>query len=395
MTRRAVFHWRSVILGLLLLLVWVLSGCQALGSSPSQVTLDLTPFLPPEWTPVGALQEINIDQDATVEYLMLYTYDQSGGVGPVGAMILDPQTETIVTEGGGLARGRPTGFPNPYAVLPNYWSGAGQGFIAAPGQQDSIAVHQVAYVPITEGDQPVRPDTLILRGGNNYLTFAWWKNVIDGYGVSQIYAPGGFEGIDWTTWQDQPAPIFSITASAPLNNRSLFCRKTRYDLAEPVEIDPLAYRQAIHYLAGDLGLHFCHGSPAHPFYPEGVVLAYLTDASKRSALLVDALRNDPTAQAQFAQVINPNEIVLVDDVKGYPDIPVSDQLQTTVCAEVVLKRIDDPTQTEKRWLLFTLQHQPPQLDPPTPDRLFIATVNAIPAPAEGVELNCSQIIDNP
>jgi hypothetical protein len=319
----------------------------------------------------------------------------------VGALVLDPQTETVVSADGEPARNRPTSFPNPYAVLPSYWQGAGQGFIAAPGLQDSIAVHQVAYVSVAEGDQPARPDTLILRGANNYLTFAWWKNVIDGYGVSQIYAPGGFEGIDWATWQSQPEPIFSITGSAPLNNRSLFCRKTRYDLAEPAAIDPLAYRQAIHYLAVDLGLYFCQGSPAHPFYPEGVVLAYLTDASKRIALLVDALRNDPAAQTQFTQIINPDDVVLVDDVKGYADIPVSfvdstaadAQLQTTVCAEVVLERAADPTQTEKRWLLFTLQHQPPQLDPPTPDRLFIANVNAIPAPGEGVELNCSQIIN--
>jgi hypothetical protein len=88
----------------------------------------------------------------------------------------------------------------------------------------------------------------------------------------------------------------------------------------------------------------------------------------------------------------------VDDVLGYEHIPVPavdtalpvPQPLTTVCAQVVL---DNGGQPERRWLLFTLEHQPPLLDPPTPNRLYIANVNAIPAPSEGPGLRCTQLID--
>lgn len=394
---------RSLSYGLIgvLLLAALLSGCLRASARSSQVTLDLAPFLPPEWTPLGDLQPIDIDQDDTLEYLMLYTYDQSSEAGPVGALILDPQAETIVTESGDRALSRPASFPNPYALLPSYWQGAGQGFIADPNQADAITTHQVVYVSVMEGGQPAKPDTLILRGGNTYLTFVWWKNVVDGYGVTQLYASGGFEGVNWDTWAKAPQPLYSITASAPLHDRNLFCRKTRYDLTEPGIINPLAYRQAIEYSATDLGLYFCFGIPAHPFYPEGVVLAYLTDPSRRQELVVDTLRNNPNAQAEWAQGFNPNNVVRVDDVLGYPDIPVvrsgltepPTSLNTTVCAEVIVTRSGDTPQSEKRWLLFTLQHQPPHLDPPTPDRLLIVNVEPILASTAEDGVNCRKILE--
>jgi hypothetical protein len=243
---------------------------------------------------------------------------------------------------------------------------------------------------------------LILRGGNQYLTFSWWKNVVDGYGVSQIFAPGWFEGIDWTLWQRTPQPITSIVTVAPLNNRSLFCHKTRYDLVTSEAADISAYQQPILFAATDLGIHFCYGSPAHPFYPEGVVLAYLLDARNRTTLLIDPLHGEE-AQTRLDQIFNPDALVRVEDVLGYRDIPVPEAssavtgapLTTSVCARIALRQSEDETQLEKRWLLFILQHQPPRQDTPTPDRLYIANVNTVPAPAHGVALECSQIINQP
>ena len=379
----------------------LLAGCLNWGGRAGSVSLDLTPFLPAEWQALGALQEINIDDDEGVEYLMLFTYDQSSGGGPVGALILDPQAEAIVTETGQRVAGRPAIFPNPYPILPSYWRGAGQGFIAAPNQRDAVAVNQVAYRGAGSGSQTLKPDTLILRGGNNYLTFVWWRNVFDGYGVAQLFAPGGFEGIDWAQWQREPAPILSIVGVAPRNDRSLLCHKTRYDLADPIEPDPRAYRQPIRFGATDLGIFFCYGPSTHPFYPEGVVLAYLRHPEQRAALLLAGSGNPQADETPMAEVAGLDALVRVDDVVGYQDIPLAvldaaasaNRSRTTVCAQVVTQPGGENAPLQHRRLLFALEHRPPQLDPSTPDRLYIATVEDITAQTGGAEVTCRQLIE--
>jgi hypothetical protein len=386
-----------------MLTTWLLSGCQGLGAQPTNVPLNLTAFLPPEWQPVGELYEIDVDEDAVTEYLLLYTYDQTNGSGPVGALIFDPQVEAVVGDGGRLVTGRPAGSPNPYAILPNYWGGAGQGFIAAPSQKESVTVRQVAHQPILSVEQAPKPDVLVLRGGNNYLTFVWWKNVVEGYGVTQLHAPGWFAGIDWAAWDALPQPIQTIVGLEPANDRSQICHQTQHTLVEipAEELEQGVFRQAIRYRASDLGIAFCFGSPAHPFYPEGVVLAYLTDGGKREQMLLDTVRNDAAERARLTDLFNPDLLVRVDEVLGYPTIPltVADALRganavrTTVCAQLLLRQSADSTEVEPRWLLFTLEHRPPQLQPPTPDRLYIANINAIPTPAEGVGVRCRDMID--
>lgn len=400
---------RSVCLALpqLIILVTImllLSSCARLRRAPAGVALDLTAFLPPEWQAVGALQEINIDGDTAVEYLLLYTYDSvpGGTAGPVGALILDPQTEAVMADANRSILVRPTGFPNPYAVLPSYWKGAGQGFIAPPDQAGNINVQQVPYV--TSGDPTQAPlaDTLVIRGGPSYLTFVWWKNAIDGYGVTQLYAPGGFEGVDWNAWQQAPQRLDTVIGVQPLNNRSLFCRKTSYTRLElaPESRSPADYRPLIQYQANDQGLSFCFGAPTHPFYPEGVVLAYLQDTSKRLNLLTPALQNDADGQARLNAVLDQVTLLRVDEVSSYQDIPVSlydaanpqAALTTTACAQVLVQPSPEGASPEQRWLLFTLQHQPPQLDPATSDLLRVAGISVLPAPVSGATLSCAELL---
>jgi hypothetical protein len=389
-------HW-SVRVAFFVISLALLSGCGLLANRSGQVALDLTAFLPSEWQPVGTLREINIDDDAAVEYLMLYRYDQVNGSGPIGALILDPQAETIVSDSGERVVGRPASFPNPYAILPNYWRGSGQGFIAAPGQENQITVQAVTYAGATIGDLLPQPDTLILRGGNQYLTFVWWRNIVDGYGVTQLYAPGGFEEVDWTAWQRAPGPILSIVATTPRYDRSLFCHKTRYTLADPTAAENDVYRQPIRYLPTDLGIFFCSGPPTHPFYPEGVVLAFLRYPERRQAMLAPSLQTDADEQGRLLERSGVEHLVRVDEVLGYPEIAVTAQAvepKTTVCAQVVVNPAGEFLE-EHRWLLFTLQHEPPHLEPPTPDRLYIASVDVIPTPATGVNLRCDQLISVP
>lgn len=378
----------------------LLGGCLPVWSRPAELTVDLTDFLPPDWQPVGQLQLINIDDDEASEYLMLYTYDHSAGVGPVGALILDPQSEVVVTDDNERLAIRPSSFLNPYPILPNYWTGSGQGFIAAPEQRDAVVVAQVTYTGVGFDAAATRPDLLILRGGDTYLTFVWWRGVTEGYGVAQLYAPGGFEGIDWPAWQQAPAPILSIVGVTPLHDRNLFCRKTRHTVADPEAVESNAYRQAIRYSETDLGLHFCYGPPDHPFYPEGVVLAYLLHPDHRLPLSTPALREDPARQTSISQLIGLDILDRVEEVLSYPTVPVRELEGSSptlerimpVCAHIVVRPEGETGPPEARWLLFELDHQPPLAEPSTPHRLFVRNVLSIPASPGVVGLSCRQIL---
>jgi hypothetical protein len=359
------------------------------------VTLDLATFLPQGWKPLGELQPININGDNTTEYLLTFTYDPVANStdGPIGALIYNPETEAVVADPNTVALVRPAGFLNLHAILPSYWDGKGQGFVGAPGQ--TVTAYQVAYrQPLTD-TQTVLPDTLVLLGGNSYLTFVWWKNPVDGYGVSQLYAPGGFEGVDWVAWQKKPTALTSLVGRVPLNNRSLFCRKTRYDLlTTPADPNPPADNlPGIGFQPTDLGLAFCFGIPEHPFYSEGVVLAYLLDASRRTTWLDPALQETPAAFAPLADLLANNQVVRVDDVQSYPTMGPKklesspEPLYTTVCAAVQVSTDQEKAQTEQRLFLFRLEHTPPALNPARPDRLFIHNIQALDAPA-GVQQRC-------
>ena len=100
---------------------------------------------------------------------------------------------------------QPFGYYKPYRLLPSYWAytfggGMGQGFVAPPGQGASVVP---VVVTADGGNGP--PVELVLRGGTTHLTFVWWKNQAEGYGVTQLYAPGGFEGINWDNWARPPS----------------------------------------------------------------------------------------------------------------------------------------------------------------------------------------------
>ena len=258
---------------------------------------------------------------------------------------------------------------------------------------------------------------------NNYLTFVWWQNPDVGYGITQLYAPGGFESapqqpFNWAGWEDAPQPIKEIIAVQPLHDRNLLCRRIRHQLVAPSAAELAQADQPINvitYLAQDLGLQFCNGIPAAPFYPEGVLLAYLLTG--RSDLLDLAGPAAQTPEA-FAQLIDRDALIRVEDLAAYRTLTPNPTLGgagriTTACAEITMRiangeslvsretitnslpaSADTSTgassPVERRWLLFTLRHQPPQLNPPTADQLLITNVNALAAPQDGVALNCHQ-----
>jgi hypothetical protein len=320
---------------------------------------------------------------------------------------------------------QPFGYYKPYRLFPSTWfftfgnpAQVGHGFVAAPADAQKIVVTQIDYgnrppataTPDVMGATPA-PATaamtsttapmgeLLLAGGNTLLTFVWWKNPLEGYGVTQVTAAGGWQGIDWEAWQKNPRVIESFSGLAPLDDyraRSLLCRVTAYARAGAAP--------AIEYSPRDMGIQFCSATiPAGPYYPEGVVAAYLLwggagahaqdDEAQAALLAPEANRAQVEAEAAGGRL--PQE--RLNDLVTYPTVPVTAQgllsegpaPTTTVCVE--LAELADARL--RRWLLFTLQYQPPNLQTNQADRWAILGATLAPGPvAEHDGSYCAELL---
>ncbi len=422
---------RGLVLLCLAGIALLMSACLRTADEPVTAALPLNENLPTSWTPLGDVQGINIDGDAPTEYLLFFTYDSNNG--PVGAVIYNTETADSSTDSENASSRLSTSFI-PYSILPSYRPGTGQGFIAEPGQRNAIGVYPVTFQragatnPAEQASLPA--DALAILGGNNYLTWVWWQAQQDSYGVTQLYSAGNFEAalfqpFDWETWQAAPTPIRDIIAVYPLHDRSLLCRRQRHLLVAPTEAALAAGTSfdRIEYRAVDLGLNFCNGAPATPFYPEAVVLTYLLNGA---ATLWDQQALDATTIARFETLVARTAILRIDDLASYKTIPgtgttagggaLVTAAHTTVCAQLLLPAefadantpkvalsdvMADATSSgapptdeagqplySRRWLLFTLRHEQPHREPATPDQLYLTNVEVLPVPETGVAVDC-------
>jgi len=426
--------YRPSLLPLLVASLLLLGGCLQERQEEVTAALPLNENLPPSWTPLNDVLPVNIDGDDAREYLLYFTYDGSNG--PVGAVIYNTETDEEPVSDEPAAGRLSTSFI-PYAVLPSYQPGAGQGFIAEPGQQNAIGTFPVAFHEslTTDTEAGVVPDALAILGGTNYLTWVWWQPQRDSYGVTQLHAADRFETpalepFNWETWRETPEPIRDIVTVHPLYDRNRICRRRRHRMVAPAETLPSGEPlNQILYQAFDLGMSFCRGVPEQPFYPEGVVLAYLSTGEP--SLWDQARLAEATLQQQLDLVAQP-QIIRVDDLAGYKTIPGTERTsgngvdqsskpaETKVCVELIMPadftgeklqtvmlddvlpgaalgadvlQGDSSNQFVRRWLLFTLYHEPPHREPATADRLYIHNVQALPVlPANGA-VDCRQRLE--
>jgi hypothetical protein len=358
----------------------LLGGCRLLPPVERGQTLEVEfeQILPVGWEAVGGWQPVNLDGDEAGENLLLFQFDS----GQIGALIYDAQLAPTVSQA--------------YWLLPRYFDDQGelgQGVIAPPGTSaGDVSLYEA------DGENPTRE--LLVRGGNTHLTFVWWKAETESYGVSQLFAPGGFGGPDWETWRRSPSPIQTIVGFHPLEDyraRSYICRMvlhTRRTDLPGIVFDSLPQ-----------GLHFCDGIiPTHPFAPEGVVLAYLlwprpADAGLEALLTPGTTLPQLDAESAFERL--PME--RIEDIAAYPTMPMAPtqvesvqeagddlNLTTSVCVEFA----EQANPTVRRWVVFTLRYQPPGVMPRLPDRWTLSGALREPLPMEPPPPGyCTTILD--
>ena len=83
---------RVVLLGVTLVLLGIV-GCSS-GNTPQSNTPDFSQLVPDAWT-IEKVEEVDIDGDSEVEWLVIYRYDKSPGGfgGPLGGVIYDRQPD--------------------------------------------------------------------------------------------------------------------------------------------------------------------------------------------------------------------------------------------------------------------------------------------------------------
>jgi hypothetical protein len=319
----------------------------------------------------------------------------------------------------------------PYQVEPSYWRRTDApdtvGFVAPPGTDPAtLSVTQVERYPAGEPGMAgtANPDPgadvpptneAIIYGGGTVITVLWWRNAYNGYGIAQMAAAGGL------TTAPPPAgdvlrPLQTVDGQTPLTGllaRSVLCRRvhyTRVDAVNPPDVIDPVYQSAVRYAESDGGIVFCMGPPPYPYYPEGVVLAYLNPPPagepERGEQAVDPAQQYLWVGLNDAQRASINATIDLDgaEVPGAPGLvvrelrapasvslapdvrePSGPPITTSVCAEVVS---EDGTLFKR--LLFSLLYEPVQELSGTvvPERFAITAVTDI----TNVVLNCALVI---
>jgi hypothetical protein len=207
-------------------------------------------------------------------------------------------------------------------------------------------------------------------------------------------------GVDWEEWEDRPAPLQSVAGFHPLEDyraRSFICRTvlyTRRNDLPGIVFDP-----------SPQGLNFCDAAiPAHPYAPEGVVLAFLLWPRPGSAELEGLLTPGTTlSQLEAEMAFERLPMEWIADIAAYPTVPMSraevESLQnqspdmaptTSVCVEFA----EHSNPSLRRWVVFTLRYQPPNAFQRLPDQWTLSGALREPPPMEPPPPGyCTAILD--
>ena len=235
---------RALLIAALLLAAMLLSSCNLFKSNSSSSTDLLEQSLPSDWTlipspdDVNGFQDISIDDDKNMEYLLFYRYDSAATAsnGPIGGIIYDGQDDTTVYDPDTTIPIplQPLAFFVPYRLLPDWTAGKGQGYLG-----DASVTWEVTPADSETGFE----SELVVRGSNaistTRLSLFNWLGVTGGYGVSYFQGSYSVSMPGWTANSDQR--IDKVVTLDAFTDRSKLCKQTdwtRQGTTHSVQFDP-------------------------------------------------------------------------------------------------------------------------------------------------------------
>lgn len=257
-------NWILLLLGLaiiMLLAIYVLRS-YAPQQEGLELPLNLANIIPEAWQPLDKkLPTVDIDGDGELEWLLIYRYDSAReGRGPIGGVIYDAQVD-ISPHQLGVPIPYRSAFLVPYKLLPDTHPGKGQGYLAD---------HRVDPPEQVDSNGNGKVDELVIRGYGHdpamtRLSIFRWEGKEEGYSVQHFQGSGGITAVD----SDKDGVIEKVIVSERLYERSQLCRQRTHTRQSDGSYQP-----------SDSSLVFCYGTPAHPFYPEGVVLTFFLSSQQ-------------------------------------------------------------------------------------------------------------------
>ncbi len=283
-----------IAIALIVALVYIIRR-RMTANAPPTLPIDLKSFLPAAWTPITPPVQCDFDGDVAgdQEWLVLYRYDKSAanGYGLIGGVIFTQRVDRVPQDPGIQSAYRPA-FLIPYKLLPDIYSGKGQGYLGEAGAQVRL------WAPGTpDRNAPCRAQEINVFGTNGvYYTrlsvFRWDE-------ASQSYAGQHFAGSARITPNPVAAGdqqlVTTVTTYDRFDDRSLLCQVRRYDRPGSVALPPasLAFTET----ESAATIDFCYGAPNDPAYPEAVVLAALRSNNPQSS----ATDTSPTGASFLVQ----------------------------------------------------------------------------------------------
>jgi len=240
----------------------------------SVIPLDLQTLIPPSWD-VQAEPQVtcDFDGDGADERLLIYRYDaytltlpfkdKPGMFAPFGGVIFDTQADSLPERPESPSPYRGSSIV-PYRLLPDFYTGKGQGYLGETGVE-------VTYSPAPKAGGPCKVNEINVFGFSGTdlptrLSIFLWAERAAGYQGEHF---AGNARVVWEVNPDVENQILRVTTyNRLLNHRSLLCDVNSYQRHNPglVVFIPDDSRKTI---------DFCFGVPDEPVHPEGVVVALL------------------------------------------------------------------------------------------------------------------------
>ncbi len=219
---------RNLFIGLVVLAIFAVIGYLLLtqfgrkAEPPMTLPVDLQKMIPRNWTVLeNTYKACDFDGDGEEEWLVLYRYDTTTALqtGPIGGVIYDARAEAAPLPVGTDTPYRPA-LLIPYKLLPDLYSGKGQGYLG----ETKAEVH--LYPPAQAG-RTCKVAEIAIRGFSDNAAFSRlslfrWDGATGGY-IGQH-----FVGNARVVPSDMAAPITAVTTYNRLNDRSLLCEVRHY-----------------------------------------------------------------------------------------------------------------------------------------------------------------------